>query len=120
MFVLVTIGYFGGEDNPVRSGSGSERRSQEAETLQVVDSTRVGRTHEPRGTSSEYSPLTQLKAKDGVSIKETDNLHKNGRVNGLVGKQKGKMMKIEVSASNHKKSQAKVAESMQWEKRARF
>jgi len=38
----------------------------------------------------------------------------------LVGKQEGKMMKIEVSASNRKKSQAKVAESIQWEKGAGF
>ena len=80
----------------------------------------VGGAHEPRGTSSEYSPLTQLKAKDGVFVKEPDSLHKNGRVNELVGKQEGKMMKIEVSASNRKKSQAKMAKSMQCKKRAGF
>ena len=39
MVVLGIRGYFGGEDNLVRSGSGSEKRSQEAKTLQVVAST---------------------------------------------------------------------------------
>nr|POE66067.1 hypothetical protein CFP56_33879 [Quercus suber] len=119
MFVPGTGGDFDGEDNPVRSGNGSDRRSQEAEMPQVVVArlaeldtstedqnlaTGVDGAHEPRGTRTEYSPLTQLKAKDGVSDKEPDYLHENGRVNGLVGKQEGKMMKLEDSASNGQKS----------------
>ena len=69
--------------------------------------------HEPRVTSTEHSPLTQPKVKDGASVKEPDNLHEKGRVNGLVGKQEGKQTELEDIASNRPKSQAKVAESMQ-------
>uniref|UniRef100_A0A7N2KRG0 Uncharacterized protein n=1 Tax=Quercus lobata TaxID=97700 RepID=A0A7N2KRG0_QUELO len=36
MFVPGTLGDFGGEDNPVRIGSGSERRPQKAKASQVV------------------------------------------------------------------------------------
>ena len=46
-------------------------------------SAEFGGAHEPRVTCTEHSPLTQLKVKDRASVKEPDNLHEKGRVNGL-------------------------------------
>lgn len=126
MFVPGSGGAFGGVDNHVRSGSGSIKRSQEAETLQEVQttatvvSTVVGGAHGPRGSSTEHSMLTQPKAKDGDSVKEPDILHEKGKGDGLVGKQEGKLTEVEVFASNCPISHAKVVESMQWEKGVGF
>ena len=80
----------------------------------------VGGAHGSRGSSLEYGILTQPIAKDSESVKEQDILHENGKGVELVGKQEGKLTKVEILASISPISQIKVAESMQWEKRVGF
>ena len=104
LFVPGSGGDFGGVDNIMRNGNGLVRESQEAGTLQevhspaTVDTTVVGGALGSRGSSPEHGLLTQPKAKDSESIRESDILHENGKGEELVGKQKGKLTEVEILA----------------------
>ena len=76
----------------------------------------LGGAHGSKGSSTEHGMLTQPKAKDGELIRESDILHEIGKGEELVGKQEGKLTKVEILASTCPISQVKVADSMQWEK----
>ena len=77
---------------------------------------KFGGAHVSRQPTMEENPLTQQKVKVGETVKLSEALHENGRVNELAEKQEEKKLAIEGKASNQTKELTKETESMLWVK----
>nr|POE46403.1 hypothetical protein CFP56_56726 [Quercus suber] len=103
-----------------RWDTGLEPEKRKATLGPNVPSEGVGGAHVSSQPGMEVNPLTRQNEKAGEAEKGSEDLHQNGKVNGLVEKQVKKSMGSEREASVQSKDQAEVTEVMPWEKSPDF